>query len=145
VNDAKTPQKDTHSGFTKEERDAMKERARELKASATREEAEKEVLAKIASMTDADRSIAERIHAIASAVPGLSARLWYGSPAYAKDGKVVVFFQESTKFKVRYGTLGFSDEAKLDDGSVWPTSYAIEKLTAGDEAKIAALIAKAAG
>lgn len=145
MNDTEKSAKDTHSGFTAEERAAMKERARELKASAGREEAEKEVVAKIAAMGAADRAIAERIHALAAAVPELSARLWYGSPAYAKDGKVIMFFQESAKFKVRYGTLGFSDDAKLDDGTMWPTSYALEKLTAADEAKIAALIARAVG
>ena len=123
----------------------MKQRAREVKATASQEEAEKEVRAKIAAMSDSDRIMAERIHALIAAVaPQLTSRLWYGSPAYAKDGKVVCFFQESTKFKVRYATLGFSDVATIDEGTMWPTSYALTKLTEADEARIAALVKKAA-
>lgn len=141
-----------YDGFTDEERDAMKERAKELKTTARRgaraakADAEGDVLAKIAEMPDADRVLAERVHAIVKAgAPGLSPKLWYGMPAYARDGKVVCFFQSAQKFKSRYATLGFSDQAGLDDGTMWPTSYALTELTAADEARIGALIEKAAG
>jgi uncharacterized protein YdhG (YjbR/CyaY superfamily) len=131
--------------FTPEERAAMKERARELKAAATAADAEREVLAKIAEMRDSDRVMAERVHAIVKATaPFLSPRTWYGMPAYAKDGNVVCFFKCAQKFNTRYATLGFSDKANLDDGSMWPTEFALVKLTADDEARIAALVSQAA-
>jgi uncharacterized protein YdhG (YjbR/CyaY superfamily) len=135
-------------GFTADERAAMKERAREMKAEARRgkdrEEGERELLAKIAEMPKADRVIAERLHAIVSAnAPALSPKTWYGMPAYAKDGKVICFFQSAEKFKARYATFGFNDGAKLDAGAMWPTSYALTKLTPADETKIAALVKKA--
>jgi uncharacterized protein YdhG (YjbR/CyaY superfamily) len=131
-------------GFSAEEKAAMRERAKELKAEATQADAEKAVLAKIAEMPDSDRVMAERIHAIVKAkAPGLAAKLWYGMPAYAKDGKNVCFFQAADKFKSRYATLGFDEGANLDEGSMWPTSWAITKLTAADEAKIAELVTKA--
>ena len=138
----------TSGGFTGEERAAMKERARELKAEArankNREEGESDVLAKIDEMPEPDRSMARRIHAIITAsAPSLSPRLWYGQPAYAKDGNVVCFFQPAQKFKTRYATLGFSDKAHLDEGTMWPTSYALTELTPADEARIAALVKKA--
>jgi len=136
---------ETKSGFSKEERDAMKERARELKAAASDAEALAEVVAKIASMDARDRSLAQRIHELVlEAAPDVAPRLWYGSPAYANaEGKVVCFFQESTKFKTRYCTLGFSDFAKLDDGGLWASSFAVLELTAADEKTIAALVSKA--
>jgi uncharacterized protein YdhG (YjbR/CyaY superfamily) len=137
-------------GFTDEERGAMKERAKELKAGTRRgaradqADGESEVLAKIAEMAEPDRALAERLHAVIKAgAPALSPKLWYGMPAYAKDGKVVCFFQCAQKFKTRYATLGFSDEANLDDGAIWPTSFALTKLTAADEARISALVKKA--
>ena len=145
----KTTTKDTPSGgFTDEERAAMKERARELKAEARRGKAkadgESDVLAKIAEMPDADREMAERIHAIVKAhAPGLSPRTWYGMPAYTKDGKVVCFFKSAAKFKSRYATLGFEEAANLDDGAMWTTSFALTKLTPAEEARIAALVEKA--
>lgn len=149
---AKTTAADTSARFTDEERAAMKEHAKELKASARRgsradkaaaEEAD--VVAKIAEMQDSDRVMAERVHAVVKAsAPGLAPKLWYGMPAYARDGKVVCFFQSAEKFKARYATLGFSDQAFLDEGSMWPTSYALTRLTAEDEAKIAALVKSAA-
>ena len=133
--------------FSDEERSAMKERAREQKADAKRSsdaDAEADVLAKIAEMHGPDRVLAERLHALIKATaPDLAPRTWYGQPAYAKDGKVVLFFQAAQKFKTRYATLGFSDEAYLDDGTMWPTSYALKELTAADEAKIGALVKKA--
>jgi uncharacterized protein YdhG (YjbR/CyaY superfamily) len=133
--------------FTEEERDAMRERAQELKAARSRAgkaDGESDVLAKIAEMPAADRTMAERVHAIVTAsAPDLSPRTWYGMPAYAKDGKVVCFFQSGQKFKTRYATLGFSDKANLDDGHVWPTAFALKELTAADEARIAALVKKA--
>ena len=133
-------------GFTADERAAMKERARELKAEARGADGERAVLAKIAEMPKADRLLAERVHAIVKAVaPGLVPRTWYGMPAYAKDGKVVCFFQSADKFKSRYATLGFSDKANLDTGSMWPTSFALEKLSAAEEKKIRALVKKALG
>ena len=132
-------------GFTAEERAAMRERARELKAAANAEEAENEVLAKIAEMEEPDRAMAERLHALVKkSAPSLSPKTWYGMPAYSKDGKVVCFFQSAQKFKTRYATFGFSDQAKLDEGTVWPVAYALTKLTAADEKKIAALVKKAA-
>jgi uncharacterized protein YdhG (YjbR/CyaY superfamily) len=135
------------SGFTAEERAAMKERAQELKAEGrrtNRADAEAAVLAKIAEMPEPDRSMAERLHAIiAASAPVLSPRLWYGMPAYAKDGKVVCFFQGADKFKARYSTLGFNDAANLDDGDMWPTSFALMELTAAGEEQVRALVEKA--
>jgi uncharacterized protein YdhG (YjbR/CyaY superfamily) len=135
--------------FTEEERAAMKERAKELKASSRRAddeaEGERDVLAKIAEMPASDRTIAERIHAIVKAsAPALASKTWYGMPAYTKDGKIVCFFKAADKFKTRYATLGFEETANLDDGSMWPTSWALTKLTAADEARIGALVKKAA-
>jgi uncharacterized protein YdhG (YjbR/CyaY superfamily) len=135
-------------GFTDEERAAMKERAQELKAEAraskNKAEGERDVLAKIAEMPKSDRDIAKRLHAIIKAsAPALSPKTWYGMPAYAKDGKVVCYFQSAQKFKSRYATLGFSDEAGLDEGAMWPTSFALKELTAAEEAKIGALVQKA--
>ncbi|WP_431924915.1 iron chaperone [Nonomuraea jabiensis] len=139
-------------GFTDDERAAMKEHAQELKKAARRAsdankaaEAERDVLEKIAEMADEDRVIAERIHAIVKAsAPSLSAKLWYGQPAYAKDGKIVCFFQPSQKFKTRYSTLGFNDPANLDDGTMWPTAFALTELTAESEERISALVKQAA-
>jgi uncharacterized protein YdhG (YjbR/CyaY superfamily) len=129
-------------GFTAEERAAMRERARELKAGAA--DGESEVLAKIAEMPKADRAMAERLHALITATaPELSPRTWYGMPAYSKDGKVVCFFKNAAKFKTRYATLGFSDKANLDDGHMWPTDFALKKLTAAEEKRIRALVKKA--
>jgi len=144
---AKKPaKKATPKGFTAEEKAAMREYAQERRATNTKAEDEAAVLAKIAAMAAPDRAMAERIHAIVKgSAPGLAARLWYGMPAYAKDGKVVCFFQDARKFKSRYATLGFSDQAKLDDGQMWPTSFALKALTAADEARIAALVKKAVG
>jgi hypothetical protein len=137
-------------GFTDDERGAMKERAQELKAAARRgprvakADEEGAVLAKIAEMPEPDRVMAERLHAIIKAsAPALSARLWYGMPAYAKDGKVVCFFQSAQKFKSRYATFGFNDSANLDEGAMWPTAFALTELTAADEARIGALVEKA--
>jgi len=130
-------------GFTVEERAAMRERVQELKRSEKGDE-ESAVLAKIAAMQGSDRTMGERVHGIIkAAAPGLSSRLWYGMPAYAKDGQVVCFFQDARKFKSRYATLGFSDKAKLDDGQMWPTTFALKDLTAADEARIIALVKKA--
>ena len=130
--------------FTAEERAAMKERARELKRGTG--DGEQDVLAKIAEMAEPDRAMAERIHAIVKgAAPHLTPRTWYGMPAYARDGKVVCFFQSAQKFKARYATLGFNDAAKLDEGSMWPTAFALKKLTKKDEATVRALVKKAAG
>jgi uncharacterized protein YdhG (YjbR/CyaY superfamily) len=138
----------SYDGFTEEERDAMKERARELKASKGRGkkvDGEAQLLAKIAEMGGADREMAERIHAvIMQHAPQLEPTTWYGMPAYAKGGKTVCFFQSAAKFKARYATLGFNDPANLDDGSMWPTSFALTKLTPADERRIAALVQKAA-
>jgi uncharacterized protein YdhG (YjbR/CyaY superfamily) len=134
--------------FTAEERAAMKERAAEVRATrkkATKDE-EPEVLAKIAELPDADRAMAERLHAlIRKAAPELTPRTWYGQPAYARDGKVVVFFQPATKFKTRYSTLGFSEEARLDDGAMWPTSWALTSLSDAELDAITALVKRAAG
>lgn len=122
----------------------MKERARELKAATTRADGEREVLAKIAEMREPDRVMAEQVHAIVMATaPFLSPRTWYGMPAYAKDGDVICFFKCAQKFNTRYATLGFSDKAHLDDGTMWPSEFALMKLTADDEARIAALVKKA--
>jgi uncharacterized protein YdhG (YjbR/CyaY superfamily) len=139
-------------GFTDEERSAMKERGRELKASARRSpraseaDGERDLLEKTSEMAEPDRAMAEQIHAIVTAsAPDLSPRTWYGMPAYAKDGNVVCFFQPAQKFKARYATLGFNDKARLDDGTMWPVAYALTELTAADEAMIAALVKKAAG
>jgi uncharacterized protein YdhG (YjbR/CyaY superfamily) len=132
-------------GFTAEERAAMRERAKELKAAKSKEEAERDVLAKIAEMPKADRVLAERIHEIVkAAAPDLSPKTWYGMPAYTNDdGKVVCFFKSADKFKSRYATLGFEEAANLDQGAMWPTSFALKELTDADEAKIAALVKKA--
>jgi uncharacterized protein YdhG (YjbR/CyaY superfamily) len=132
-------------GFTAEERAAMRERARELKAEAQRADGERAVLAAIAEMQGSDRAMAERLHAIVKAsAPDLSPKTWYGMPAYAnKDGKVVCFFQSAQKFKARYATLGFNDAANLDEGAMWPTSFALKELTAAEEARISALVKKA--
>src|SRR5262247_968108 len=137
-------------GFTDEERAAMKERAQELKAEARRgpradkADGESDVLAKIAAMQEPDRAMAKRLHAIIKAsAPALSPKTWYGMPAYAKDGKVVCFFQSAQKFNTRYATLGFSDTANLDEGALWPVAFALKGLTAAEEAKISALVKKA--
>jgi len=135
-------------GFTAEERAAMKERARELKAEARANEdraaGERAVLEKIAEMPEPDRAMAKRLHAtITASAPALSPKTWYGMPAYAKDGKVVCYFQSAHKFKSRYATFGFNDSANLDEGAMWPTSFALKKLTAADEARIGALVRKA--
>ncbi|MGW4386876.1 iron chaperone [Streptomyces sp. NPDC004685] len=141
-----------YDGFTEEERGAMKERAKELKASsrrgsrAAKADGDSEVRAKIAEMPEADRAIAERIHDIVrTSAPDLAPKLWYGMPAYARDGKVVCFFQSAQKFKSRYATLGFSDLARLDDGTMWPSAYALTELNADDEARIGELVKRAAG
>lgn len=138
------------SGFTEEERAAMKERAQELKAEARRDAdkaaGENAVLAAIAAMPEADRAIARRLHALVMATaPALSPKTWYGMPAYARDGKIVCFFQGAYKFKARYATFGFNDEARLDDGAMWPTAFALKEMTAAVEAGIGALVKKAMG
>jgi uncharacterized protein YdhG (YjbR/CyaY superfamily) len=132
-------------GFSPEERAAMRERAQELKAEARKADGEKALLAKVAEMPKADRIMGERLHAVVKAnAPALSPKTWYGMPAYANaDGKVVCFFQSADKFKARYATIGFTDEANLDAGPMWPTSFALKKLTPADEKKIAALVRKA--
>ncbi|WP_067474447.1 iron chaperone [Actinomadura hibisca] len=144
-------------GFTDDERAAMKEHAKELKAAARRDtragkaaekaaEAERDVLAKIAEMEDGDRVLAERLHEIVrAAAPALQPKLWYGMPSYTKDGKVLCFFQSAQKFKTRYATFGFNDVATLDDGTMWPTTFALTELTADNEARISALVKQAAG
>ena len=140
--------KNTTTGkkFSAEERDAMKERAKELKAATTKAEDEKAQLQKIAEMSDSDRAIAERLHAIITeTAPGLAPKTWYGMPAYYKDGEVVCFFTPADKFKARYASFGFNEAAKLDDGAMWPTAWALTKLTAADEKKIAELVKKAVG
>ncbi|MEU2021559.1 DUF1801 domain-containing protein [Streptomyces sp. NPDC016469] len=146
---------ENYSGFTAEERAAMKDHAREEKKAASRRgasraekeaAAEQDVLAKIAEMQDADRALAERVHKIIrEAAPELAPKLWYGMPAYARDGKVVCHFQSAEKFKSRYATLGFSDQAALDDGAMWPAAYALTELTAAAEERITALVRKAVG
>jgi uncharacterized protein YdhG (YjbR/CyaY superfamily) len=143
-----TAVRETSEGFSAEERAAMKERARELKAEARANKdkaaGEHDLLAKIAEMSDPDRSMAERLHAIIKAsAPELSPKTWYGMPAYAKDGKVVCYFTPAQKFNSRYATFGFNDTANLDDGTMWPTSFALKELTAADEAMIAALVKQA--
>ena len=131
-------------GFTADERAAMKERTQELKAEARKADGESALLAKVAEMKGTDRAMAERLHAIVKAsAPALSPKTWYGMPAYARDDKVVCFFQSAEKFKSRYATFGFSDEANLDEGAMWPTSFALRELTAADERKIAALVKRA--
>jgi uncharacterized protein YdhG (YjbR/CyaY superfamily) len=137
-------------GFTAEERAAMKERAQELKAEgrrgrgAKKADGEQDLLAKLAEMPEADRIMGERLHALIKAsAPELSPKTWYGMPAYARDGKVVCFFQSAAKFNARYATLGFSDTANLDDGAMWPTSFALKELTAAEEARIIELVKKA--
>ena len=151
---SKTTDRDTAAdeaeGFTAEERAAMKDRAKEVRTarrgSKVKADPEQEVLARIAEMPDGDRVLAERVHAIVREVaPSLTPRTWYGMPAYARDGKVVCFFQSAAKFKARYATLGFNDDAQLDDGSMWPTAYALTGLTAADEEVVAALVRKAVG
>jgi len=141
---------ETSQGWTDDERAAMQERAREMKAAsrrsprAARADGERDLLAKIAEMPEPERAMAERLHAIVTAsAPALSPKTWYGMPAYARDGKVVCFFQSAQKFKSRYATFGFSDEAKLDEGAMWPTAFALSELTAADEARIGALVKKA--
>ena len=140
----------TFTGLTDEERGAMKERTRELKAEARRgrgvgkADADRDVLAKIAELPQPDRALADRLHAIITAsAPALSPKTWYGMPAYAKDGKVICFFQAADKFKSRYATFGFNDVANLDDGAMWPVAFALTELTATDEARIAALVKQA--
>jgi uncharacterized protein YdhG (YjbR/CyaY superfamily) len=147
---AKRSKADRSTGFTEEERAAMKERAQELKAEARRgrkaAEGEADLLAKVAEMPEPDRVMATRLHEIVkAAAPDLSPKTWYGMPAYAKDGKVLCYFQSAAKFGSRYATFGFSDTANLDEGAMWPTSFALKHLTAADEKKITALVKKAAG
>jgi uncharacterized protein YdhG (YjbR/CyaY superfamily) len=134
----------TYEGFTDDERGAMKERAQELKADKKKADGEADLLAKIDEMEGTDRAMAKRLHGIIKeSAPTLAPKTWYGMPAYAKDGKVVCFFQPAQKFKSRYATLGFNDDANLDEGTMWPTSYALTELTADDEARIGALVKKA--
>ena len=147
---ARTTRDNAPGGFTDEERAAMRERAQELKAAARRGQGakkvdgESDVLAKIMEMSEPDRAMAERLHAIVKAsAPSLSPRTWYGMPAYAKDDNVVCFFQSAQKFKARYATFGFSDKANLDEGAMWPTAFALKELTVAEEARIAALVKKA--
>ncbi|CAM4431254.1 DUF1801 domain-containing protein [Deinococcus marmoris] len=149
---AVTSKAKTSEGFTDEERAAMKERARELKGAARRSpraaraDGESEVLAKLAEMPEPDRVLGERLHVLmTSCAPDLQPKLWYGMPAYAREGKVVCFFQGACKFKTRYATLGFSDEAKLDDGALWPTAFALMEWTPDTEARIVALVKRAEG
>ena len=133
------------TGFTAEEKSAMRQRAKEQKAAATRAEDESAALAAIAAMSGSDRAMAERLHAIITAnVPSLAPKTWYGMPAYAnEDGKIICFFQPAAKFKTRYATFGFNDSAHLDDGTLWPVAFALTELTAADEARVAALVKKA--
>ena len=139
-----TAAKKTHEAFSAEERAAIKERVKETKAAAEEADGETALLAKIAEMVESDRAMAKRIHAVIKAsAPTLSPRLWYGMPAYAKKGKTIVFFQPAQKFKTRYSTLGFNDPAHLDEGTMWPTAFALKDLTAAEEARIAALVKKA--
>ncbi|TMB95674.1 MAG: DUF1801 domain-containing protein [Chloroflexi bacterium] len=140
-----TATKKRYEGFTDEEKAAMMDRVQEQKIAARKAEGESDLLAKIAELPEPDRAIAKRIHAIVKAsAPALSSTTWYGMPAYAKDGKVVCFYQPAQKFKTRYATFGFSDKAKLDEGAMWPVAFALTKLTADDEARIGALVKKAA-
>jgi hypothetical protein len=142
----KTPARKRYDSFSDEEKSAMKDRVREMKRGDRDEDAEAEVLAKIGEMGKPDREMGKRIHAvIKAAAPALTPRLWYGMPAYAKDGKLVCHFQPAQKFKTRYATLGFSDAARLDDGSIWPNAYAVTEITPAVENKIAALVKKAVG
>ena len=150
MTETKTPAKRGTAAFTAEERSAMKERASELKADARatkdRAEGEQAVLAKIAEMRPPDRDMAERLHALVQArAPHLVSKTWYGMPAYARDGKVVCFFQSAQKFSTRYATLGFSDEARLDQGGMWPTAFALSNWTPADDLTIGALVKQAAG
>jgi len=139
-----TATKKRYEGFTDEEKDAMKDRVQEQKVASRKADGESEVLAKIAEMREPDRAMARRLHAIIkTSAPALSPRTWYGMPAYAKDGKVLCFFQSAQKFKTRYATFGFNDAAKLDEGAMWPIAFALTKLTADDEARIGALVKKA--
>jgi hypothetical protein len=139
-----TATKKRYDGFTDEEKDAMKNRVQEMKAGARKADGESAVLAKIAEMPESDRAMAKRLHAVIKAsAPALEPKLWYGMPAYARDGKIVCFFQSARKFKTRYATLGFSDVANLDEGTMWPNAFALTKLTAADEARIGALVKKA--
>ncbi len=132
------------TGFTTEERAAMRERAKELKAAQSKADGERDCLAKIAEMQGSDRTMAERLHALITAsAPDLAPRTWYGMPAYAKDGQLVCFFRSAQKFNTRYATLGFSDKAHLDDGTMWPTDFALTDMTADDEARIVALVKRA--
>ena len=132
------------TGFTAEERAAMRERAKELKAAQSKADGERDCLAKIAEMQGSDRTMAERLHALITAsAPDLAPKTWYGMPAYAKDGQLVCFFRSAQKFNTRYATLGFSDKAHLDDGTMWPTDFALTDVTADDEARIAALVKRA--
>ncbi len=132
------------TGFTNEERAAMRERAKELKAAQSKADGERDCLAKIAEMQGSDRTLAERLHAlITGSAPDLAPKTWYGMPAYAKDDQIVCFFKSAQKFTTRYATLGFSDKAHLDEGAMWPTDFALKELTADDEARIVALVQKA--
>jgi len=145
MKDTQKSAKRTVAKFTDEERGAMKDRVQELKAAADKADGESDVLAKIAELPAADRAMAKRLHAIIKAsAPTLSPKTWYGMPAYAKDGNIVCHFQPAQKFKTRYATLGFSDKANLDEGTMWPNAFALTKLTADDEARIGALVKKAA-
>ena len=142
--DTKRKNSKASKGFTAEEKAAMRDRAQEAKAARGKADGESDALASFAKMPESDRALGERIHAIVKAVaPELAPRTWYGMPAYARDGKVVCFFQSAAKFKTRYATFGFSDKANLDDGAMWPTAYALKKLTGADEARIRALVKKA--
>jgi uncharacterized protein YdhG (YjbR/CyaY superfamily) len=139
-----TAVKKRYEGFTDEEKAAMQDRVQEMKTEGRRADGESEVLAKIAEMPTSDRAMGKRLHAVIKAsAPALSPRLWYGMPAYAKDGKVVCFFQSAQKFKTRYAELGFSDAAKLDEGALWPVAFALKELTGAEEARIGALVKKA--
>ena len=142
--DKQTAKKAT-DGFSDEEKAAAKERVRELKKATSREEGERDLLQKIAEMSEHDRAMAKRLHALITAnAPDLAPKTWYGQPAYAdKDGKIICFFQPASKFKTRYATFGFNDSARLDEGSMWPVAFALKELTAADEAKITALVKKA--
>jgi uncharacterized protein YdhG (YjbR/CyaY superfamily) len=136
--------KKASKGFTDEEKAAMRKRAQEQKAEASKAEGERDVLAAIAAMSAPDRALAERLHAIITAsAPALAPKTWYGMPAFARDGKIVCFFQPAEKFKTRYATFGFNDSAHLDDGAMWPVAFALTELTAADEARIAALVKQA--
>jgi hypothetical protein len=140
-----TATKRRYEGFTDEEKGAMQDRVQEQKVARAKADGESELLAKIAEMSEPDRTMAKRVHAVIKAsAPALSSTTWYGMPAYTRDGKIVCHYQPAQKFKTRYATLGFSDKAKLDEGNMWPNAYALTKLTAAEEAKIAALVKKAA-